>query len=74
MPRFDQSSGFLHYDVNDERDLAELIEKGLIWRGDPKTQRRAVELLLTGRVPVNDRVPPPIAEFVRKALAKRDAG
>jgi hypothetical protein len=72
LPRLDEASGMLHYDVHDESDLAELIRTGLIWRGGPKTQRLAVALLLTGRVPVNDRVPLAIAAFVRAKLANRD--
>lgn len=62
----------VHYDARDPADLAVLIENGLIWKGGPKTVALAVDALVRGRVPYNDRIPEIVLAHVNQRRA--DAG
>jgi hypothetical protein len=73
MPDRRCGHGFLHYNYDDPADLRELVENGLIWRASQTAQKRAVDALLSGDLPVNDRVPPRIAEWVTARQAEKGA-
>ena len=60
---------WLHLSVQD--DLPYLIETGLIWKLAPRAQSQGVRALIDGRAPLNDRVPPKIAAFVRQERASQ---
>lgn len=66
MPRRDQASGFLRYDINDEDDLAALIKAGLIWKGGPDAVEKALRALSTGAVERPDNLPPEVAAWLDK--------
>lgn len=45
----DMSGGFAHYNLNDPSDMQALIESGIVWKGGPQTQKKAVVFLLQHR-------------------------
>lgn len=71
MSTLDASSGVMRYDVHDPEDLAYLIRTGLIWRGGPKTQRLAIDALLSGAVPRPGNLPEQIAAFLDSSQQDR---
>jgi hypothetical protein len=71
MSTFDAASGLMHYDVHDPEDLAYLIQTGMIWRGGRKTQRLAIDALLSGAVPRPRNLPERIAAFLESNQQKR---
>ena len=64
MPDARCGHGWLHYNVDDLADLRDLVTNGLIWRGSQAMQKRAVDALVSGALPLNDRVPPRMAEWI----------
>ncbi len=55
------------FDASDPEDRRILIETGLIWKsGMPEAIQLAVDDLVEGRVPMNDRVPADVAAFIAK--------
>jgi hypothetical protein len=53
-----------HLTWDDDGDLALLLANGLIWKCPPAGQQRAIDALIAGTLPGNDRVPPAIAAWV----------
>lgn len=55
------------YDLNNPEDLAFLIERGLIWKGGPKSVQKALRAIQSGDVPRPTRnVPPEVDAFLTK--------
>jgi len=73
MPDARCGHGWLHYSYDNADDLRELVENGLIWRGSQTAQKRAVDALVSGNLPVNDRVPPRIAAWIEARQAEKGA-
>lgn len=73
MPDRRCGHAWLHYNYDDPADLRDLVENGLIWRASQTAQKRAVEAILSGTLPLNNRVPPRIAEWITLRIAERQA-
>lgn len=53
MPSIDDG-GMARYDIENPEDIDALINSGLIWRGGPKAQQKAIaRLIATGERPAN---------------------
>jgi hypothetical protein len=68
--RIDKNVAYFNW--NDPEDRASGIADGTIWRCPPEAQQLAVDDLVSGRVPMNDKVPPDIAASIR-AMPKAGA-
>ena len=55
----------------DLRDLPLLVSSGLIWKCPPRAQKRAIDAILAGTLPMNDRVPPRMAEWIEAQIAQK---
>jgi hypothetical protein len=71
MPDARCGHGWLRFNYDDPADLAELVGNGLIWRASQTAQKRAVDAILAGTLPMNDRVPPRMAEWIEAQIAQR---
>lgn len=65
------TNNWARMDVADPADRKLLIESGVIWRCGAKAVQMAVEDLVAGMVPMNDKVPPEIATIIGKIQASR---
>src|SRR5450759_5451880 len=63
--------GWAHMYLDDPADRKLLIESGVIWRCGQKAVQMAVEDLVDGVVPMNDKVPPEIAAIIQKIQESR---
>src|SRR5665647_2278 len=63
--------GWAHMYLDDPADRKLLIESGVIWRCGQQAVKMAVEDLVAGMVPMNDKVPPEIATIIGKIQASR---
>lgn len=70
MPTDD--NGVLRYNVRDEKDLAHLIETGLVWRGGPTTIDLAIDYLNEHPEAVNDKVPASVLAYLQPAPPSED--
>ena len=69
----DGSHAWIRFNYDDPVDLAILTENGLIWKTSERGQQRAIDALIAGTIPMNDKVPPKIAEWVVARQAEREA-
>jgi hypothetical protein len=63
--------GWARMDLDDPADRKLLIESGVIWRCGQRAVQMAVEDLVDGVVPMNDKVPPEIAAIIQKIQESR---
>ncbi len=63
----------MRYDAANPEDLRVLVENGAIWRAGPRAQQAAIEALVAGTLPMNDRVPPEVARFIKSQQSPEPA-
>jgi hypothetical protein len=63
--------GWAHMYLDDPADRKLLIESGVIWRCGQQAVQMAVDDLVAGMVPMNDKVPPEIAAIIQKIQESR---
>ena len=62
---YDGCERWRHLYADKPDDFAVMVRTGWVWMLSRETQQRAVEAMVRGDLPTNDRVPPQIAEYVR---------
>ena len=57
------------FDASKPEDLRVLVENGLVWQAGPKAINAAIDAIIAGTLPMNDRVPPEIARYIESQTA-----
>lgn len=55
------------FDTSNPDDLAFVVANGLVWTAGQESQQAAVDALIAGTLPMNDRVPPQIVAAIAQA-------
>lgn len=64
-----QTNGVIRYNPSDPADLAVIVENGLVWKAGEAAQQAAFDALVSGALPMNDRIPADILSAIESARA-----
>jgi hypothetical protein len=59
-----EDGNVVRYDPAKPEDLAALVANGLVWSLAPEVRGAAMEALLDGTIPMNDKVPDDVRVFI----------
>jgi hypothetical protein len=57
-------AGSKHYDANDPADWAEIVRLGFVWSLGEAEQKQAIDDLISGKLPMNDKIPQELRDFI----------
>jgi hypothetical protein len=63
-------AGSKHYNADEPEDWAEVVRLGYVWSMNEKAQRDAIDDLVSGKLPLNDKIPPQIRDFLEAEMAQ----